>query len=53
MTFYGLRLGMSREEINVTRYGEMADLIACLQIYNGGVKQKKKLTDYQAIISLR
>lgn len=41
LIFYGHQLGMSRQEIMTTRYGEMMDLIACLAIYNGTVKQKK------------
>lgn len=44
---------MSRQEIDVTRYGMMADLIACQAIYNGKAKQKKKTSDYLTAISLR
>lgn len=52
MVFYGLRLGMSCQEIDVTRYGMMVDLIACNAVYHGAARQKKKL-DYQTAISLR
>lgn len=44
---------MSREEINITRYGEMADLIACQAVNNGAAKLKNTVTDYQAAIALR
>ena len=35
MIYYGRRLNMSRQEIMVTRYGEMKDMITCLQIEKG------------------
>lgn len=37
---------MSRQEILVTRYGEMLDMISCLAIYNGSAKPKKKPRKY-------
>lgn len=33
---------MGRQEIMVTRYGEMLDMIACLAIYNGATPKKKQ-----------
>ena len=33
--FYGLKLGLSRNEAINTPFGEMCDLIACYQIDNG------------------
>lgn len=33
---------MSRQEILVTRYGEMLDMIACFAIYNGAKPKAKK-----------
>lgn len=53
LTFYGLKLGMSREEIDVARYGEIVDLIACMAIFNGAAEQKKSIKDYQSAIALR
>ena len=43
-------LNMSRQETLATRWGEMNDLIACLAIYNGKAKEKKKLSFEQAIM---
>lgn len=37
---------MTRQEILNTRYGEMLDMIACLAIYNGNAKEKKKKHKY-------
>lgn len=33
--FYGHQMGMNRQEINGTIYGQMLDLISCLAIYGG------------------
>ena len=41
MLFYGRKLGMGKQEIMVTRYGEMLDMIACLSIYNGAKPKRK------------
>lgn len=35
LVFYGHQMGMSRQEINGTIYGQMLDLISCLAIYGG------------------
>ena len=40
--FYGRKLGMSKEEILATTTGEMADMLACMAIYSGTMKQKRK-----------
>ena len=40
--FYGRKLGMSKEEILATTTGEMADMFACMAIYSGTMKQKRK-----------
>lgn len=40
--FYGRKLGMSKAEILATTTGEMADMFACMAIYNGTMKQKRK-----------
>lgn len=50
--FYGLQLGMTRQETLDTPYGEMLDLINCLAIYNGGADEKRKLT-FDEIMNLR
>lgn len=42
--FYGRKLGMSAKEIDVTRYGEMLDMIACMAIDRGAKPKKKKKT---------
>ena len=33
---------MSKQEILVTRYGEMSDMISCYAIFNGADPKKKK-----------
>lgn len=54
MLFYGRVLGMSKQEILATRYGEMADLISCFSIAFGGQNEKRKpLTKYEDAILLR
>ena len=42
LLFYGRKLNMGRQEIMVTRYGEMLDMIACLAIYKGATPKKKQ-----------
>lgn len=40
--FYGQKfLNMGRQEVMTTRVGEMLDLIACLNIYNGAAPKPK------------
>lgn len=54
MIYYGRRLNMSRQEIMITRYGEMKDMISCLQIEKGELvpvqkKVEKKWTYEEAM----
>lgn len=45
---------MTHQEIMTTRFGEMADLIACLAIYNGAEPKKiKKKYTFQEAMALR
>lgn len=43
---------MSREEIEVTRWGEMLDMIACEAIHNGA-KQKKPKKRMEEVLAMR
>jgi hypothetical protein len=43
---------MSREETINTDYGEMVDMINCLQIYEGNAVQKKVWT-HDEVLALR
>ena len=56
MLFYGRMLNMSRQEIMVTRYGEMKDMITCLQIEKGELvpvqKKVKKTWTYEEAMAL-
>ena len=51
--YYGLRLGLSRDETEVMRIGEMMDLIACDQIYNGIAEQVQEPMPFDEAIKLR
>ena len=44
---------MSREETLNTRFGEMCDMIACMEIYSGRADLKKKPLSYDDAINLR
>lgn len=45
---------MSRQEIIVTPFGEMMDMIACLAIYEGRADQKiRRPVSYDEAISMR
>lgn len=45
---------MDKQEIMTTRYGEMMDLIACLNIHNGAEpRRKKKKFTFQEAMALR
>jgi hypothetical protein len=48
--FYGRTLGMSKQEIMVTDYAEMVDMITCLSIYNGIQQPEttRKIYDFDA-----
>lgn len=43
---------MSRQEIMVTRYGEMSDMISCYAIFNGADPKKPKM-DFDEALALR
>lgn len=49
--FYGLKLGMTRQETLLTRYGEMLDLISCLAISNGA--EEKRHMSFDEMLALR
>lgn len=52
--FYGYQIGMTRQEVMDTRYGEMLDMISCLSVYNGAAKVKnKRVLSYDDAINLR
>jgi len=52
--FYGRMLHMGRREILLTRYGEMLDMIACLDIQHGAPpKKEKRKMSFQEAIALR
>lgn len=45
---------MNRQEIMVTSYAEMCDMISCLSIYNGAEpKPPKKSMRFEDVINLR
>lgn len=45
---------MTKQEILVTRYGEMTDMISCLAIYNGAdPKKKPKKFSFDEALALR
>ena len=51
--FYGLRIGMSRQEVMVTSFGEMNDLISCLAIYEGGAEPAMPKLSYEQVMNMR
>lgn len=57
--FYGLHeFNMTRQEILLSRYGEMEDLISCLSVYNGSHRSidgngSHHITNYEDAISVR
>ena len=53
--FYGLSLGMDRQETLDTVYGEFMDLLACQAISKGWSKEKKpmKKMHFDDFIALR
>ena len=52
--FYGRKMNMTKQEILVTPYGEMMDMISCLSIYEGNATQKiKRSWKYEDAIGLR
>lgn len=46
---------MGKREILITKYGEMMDMIACLAIFNGSAKPKKRKPklSYMQVMQLR
>ena len=45
---------MTAEEISITRWGEMLDMIACTAIYNGAKqKKKKKELSFEDVFNMR
>lgn len=46
-------LHMSRQEIIVTAYSEMVDMITCLSVYNGTMspKQTQKIFDFDTAMA--
>lgn len=51
--YYGLQIGLSREETENTKHGEMMDLISCHQIYNGTADPADKKLTFDEFIALR
>lgn len=49
--FYGRRINMTKQEILITPFGEMMDMISCLAIYEGTADPiyKKKWTFDEAM----
>lgn len=48
-------MNMDRQDVLLTRYGEMLDLIDCLSIYNGAAEPKREqvVLSYDEAIALR
>ncbi len=44
---------MSKEEILVTTTGEMSDMLACMAIYSGNMRQKTKQSMESIIFDMR
>ena len=44
---------MSKAEILATTTGEMSDMLACMAIYSGSMKQKKKQSMESIIFGMR
>lgn len=44
-----MKFGMSRAEVDITRWGEMMDMIACDAIYNGANPKRKKKSMEQVL----
>lgn len=54
MLYYGRKLGMTAAEIEVTRWGEMMDMLACMAISNGvKQKKKKKVLSFEDVFNMR
>lgn len=48
-------MNMNKQDVLLTRYGEMLDMIDCLSIYNGvaEVKRKPVILSYDEAIALK
>ena len=44
---------MTKQEIIVTRYGEMSDMISCYAIFNGAEPKKSRKLSYDEAMKLR
>ena len=44
---------MTRDETMHTRWGEFMDMLACMAIYNGGAREKKKEKSFIEIMEMR
>lgn len=44
---------MTKQEIMVTRYGEMSDMISCYAIFNGAEAKKTKKMSFEEAMKLR
>lgn len=44
---------MSKQEIMITRYGEMSDMISCYAIFNGAEPKNKHKLTFDEAMSLR
>lgn len=44
---------MTKQEIMVTRYGEMGDMISCYAIFNGAEPKKKRKMTFDEALMLR
>jgi len=53
MVFYGHIMNIPKQEVLVTRYGEMLDMINCYSIYKGSAQPKKKKMSFAEAIELR
>lgn len=53
--FYGYQIGMARQDILCCVYGTFIDMISCLAIFNGRLKQKRKAKkmSFEEAINLR
>ena len=52
--YYGHKLGMTKEEVLRTRFGEMQDLLACMAIENGGADQViKRRMNFAEVMELK
>lgn len=51
--FYGRKCGMCKQEIMVTTFGELNDMISCLSIYEGGAEPAAPKLTYDQIMNLR